>query len=261
MKIFVINLKKDTQKLNKILLQFKKYNITDFEIVEAVNGSELSNEELLEKYDEKRTKRIFRKLSLPEIGCCLSHLVVYKKIIQENKRCLIIEDDVILKDDIKKFTNIDLKSNIDIFFFGLFTSNLEERQEKKFKFQKLKLSYNDKKILSRCYLKDEKENHNGIDFYKIHEQSYIIDFVQGTHAYAPSPECCKRLIRLNTPVKFAADYIWNYTNFSLYTPVNNIIELNYEFISTLENKRSKANIKENFSNHFLKRTNHLDFGI
>jgi len=52
MKIFVINLKKDKEKLNNILLQFKKYNITDYEIIEAVQGSQLTDEELLEKYDK-----------------------------------------------------------------------------------------------------------------------------------------------------------------------------------------------------------------
>jgi GR25 family glycosyltransferase involved in LPS biosynthesis len=262
MKIFVINLKKDKEKLNSILAQFKKYNITDFEIVEAVNGSELSNEELLEKYDEKRTKRVFRELSLPEIGCTLSHLAVYKKIIKENKRCLIIEDDVILKDDIEKFNSYEIKSDVDIMFFGLFTSNLElnKNQKKKFKFEKLKLSYNDKKIVSRCYLKDEKENHNGIDFYRIDQQSYLIDFIQGTHAYAPSPSCCKKLISINTPIIFIADNIWNYTKFSLYTPINNLIELNYNYISDLEKERKLLTKTKNFSNVFLKRITNIKFG-
>jgi len=262
MKIFVINLKKDKEKLNNILLQFKKYNITDYEIIEAVQGSQLTDEELLEKYDKIRSKRVFRELSLPEIGCCLSHLIVYEKILQENKRCLIIEDDVIITDNIVKFINTDLKSDIDILFFGLFTSNLENvnDNQKKFQYKQIKFSYNDKNIKSRCYLTHEKETHMGIDFFEIDEQSYTIDFVQGTHAYAPSPSCCAKLINLNTPVMFAPDNIWNYSNFSLYSPIHNIIELNYNLQSSLESERNKLHNPTQFSNVFLKRIHNVRFG-
>jgi GR25 family glycosyltransferase involved in LPS biosynthesis len=261
MKIFVINLKKDKEKLNNILLQFKKYNIIDYEIIEAVQGSQLTDEELLEKYNKIKSKRVFRELSLPEIGCCLSHLIVYEKIIQENKRCLIIEDDVLLTDNIKKIVNYDFKSNIDILFFGLFTSNLENyEQNKSYNFKQLKFSNTDKNMKSRCYLTDKKETHNGIDFFEIDDQSYTIDFVQGTHAYAPSPSCCKKMINLNTPVIFAPDNIWNYTKFSLYTPMNNLIELNYNIISGLEKERKLLMKTKNFSNAFLKRITNIKFG-
>ena len=92
MKIYLINLKRDVNRLDRILQQFKQFNITNFEIVEAVDGKSLTQEQLDTDYDDESAKKLVRRLCLSEIGCALSHIDVYRRIIKENKRCLIMED-------------------------------------------------------------------------------------------------------------------------------------------------------------------------
>lgn len=90
MKTFVINLKKDVERKKSIQEQLQKINL-DAEFVTAVYGKELSKEQLW-KYCPNFNEMT---LTLGEVGCSLSHLNIYKRII-DNKipLSLILEDDV-----------------------------------------------------------------------------------------------------------------------------------------------------------------------
>ena len=70
-----------------------------YEFFPAVYGKEIKN--IDEVYDEKESLRILkRKLNMGEIGCALSHRLIYKKMIDENiSQALILEDDVSLLPD------------------------------------------------------------------------------------------------------------------------------------------------------------------
>ena len=70
-----------------------------YEFFPAVYGKEIKN--IGEVYDENKSLRILkRKLNIGEIGCALSHRLIYKKMIDENiPQALILEDDVSLLPD------------------------------------------------------------------------------------------------------------------------------------------------------------------
>ena len=93
--IFVVNLKKDTEKREHMQVLCKKYSLK-CQFIDAVYGKDLSEKEISEVYDKERAlKKLGRELALGEIGCSLSHMSIYKKMIKENiKKALILEDDV-----------------------------------------------------------------------------------------------------------------------------------------------------------------------
>ena len=76
-----------------------------YEFVDAVDGKQLSAEELNQVYDEK-TAEIYlgRGLCLEEIGCYMSHVKAYEMISQRNiSEALILEDDTYLSPDLIPF--------------------------------------------------------------------------------------------------------------------------------------------------------------
>lgn len=103
-KIFIINLDKDIYRYNYANKQLIDYNITNFERYSAIYGNNLTNNEL-----NNITTNIGQKIaSKSMIGCGISHINIWKKIISENlKTCLILEDDFILTNNfLTKFNNV-----------------------------------------------------------------------------------------------------------------------------------------------------------
>jgi glycosyl transferase family 25 len=103
-KIFIVNLDKDIERLNNSYKQLNKYNITNYERYPAVNGKDLNQKEL-NSYTTILGKIIASKSM---IGCGISHINIWRKIIKEKiNRCLILEDDFILVDDfLNKYNTI-----------------------------------------------------------------------------------------------------------------------------------------------------------
>ena len=117
-KIFIINLDKDNERMSSSIHQLEKYDITNYERYAAIYGSKLSNDEV-----NNITTNIGKLLaSRGMIGCGISHINIWKKIVKDGiKKTLILEDDFILKDDfLNKFNNVINKSpNIyDIIFLS-----------------------------------------------------------------------------------------------------------------------------------------------
>ncbi|MDR1683985.1 MAG: glycosyltransferase family 25 protein [Elusimicrobiota bacterium] len=112
MKTYIVNLKAHTQKKDNILRQCAAASQNDAEIFEAVYGAALSEGELAACVDDAQNCG----LSKGEIGCSLSHMGIYQKIISQNlPRALVLEDDVILRPflpdilkDIEQFDNPDI---------------------------------------------------------------------------------------------------------------------------------------------------------
>ena len=82
MKIFVISLN-NSERRKSIKTQMKKLNLS-FEFYDAVNGKELTQDEISSLCDNQALKNNPRWLNRGAIGCSLSHLFVYQKIIDEN---------------------------------------------------------------------------------------------------------------------------------------------------------------------------------
>lgn len=94
MKTFVINLEKDVERKKSIQKQLQEINL-DAEFTTAVYGKELTDKQLNEVCPD------FDKiaLTLGEVGCSMSHLKIYKKMIDSNiPVALILEDDIIIDD-------------------------------------------------------------------------------------------------------------------------------------------------------------------
>jgi glycosyl transferase family 25 len=97
---FIISLPKDKKRREYLGSQLQKLDIP-FSIANAVHGASLSAEELEASYDREKAVRLFnRELSKGEIGCALSHVSIYKKMVAENiPYALILEDDASILDD------------------------------------------------------------------------------------------------------------------------------------------------------------------
>jgi glycosyl transferase family 25 len=126
--IYVITLG-NIERLKNIELQQKKIN-NKIDIFPAVNGKKLYINELKRKYNIRN-----QKLKMSEIGCYLSHLNIYKKIKQDNKKgyTIIFEDDFLVKSDnllyeVKKIIKILNDKNID--FDMIFLGNLHNNHGK-----------------------------------------------------------------------------------------------------------------------------------
>jgi len=115
-KIFYINLKKDVERNDYMINQFKEFGITNYERFEAIECNEIPDQVLwrnFNKQDEKYVKG--------SIGCRDSHLGVLKLTKERNYKFVMI-----LEDDIKILRNLSnvLKANefqismSDMLYFG-----------------------------------------------------------------------------------------------------------------------------------------------
>ena len=96
MKIYVINLKKDNEKRQRIASMFQTLNITNYEIFDAVNGNELKQFEINKKWYDPWSHL---HLTKGEVGCALSHYQLWQKIKKERKMAMILEDDFIINNE------------------------------------------------------------------------------------------------------------------------------------------------------------------
>lgn len=101
MKIYCINLERSQDRRRKMQSQFDRLLIP-FEFINAVDGRTLSDEKIATVYDKWRTRFCHGKdLSRGEIGCVLSHIEFYRKVIADNAPGFLFEDDVKLDSDVK----------------------------------------------------------------------------------------------------------------------------------------------------------------
>ena len=90
--IYVINLKSREDRLDHIKKEFNKYNIKDYTVIEAVDGSNEDLSLLVESIDSI-------PLSKNELACSISHLKAIKYWLNTSKSdyAIIVEDDLILE--------------------------------------------------------------------------------------------------------------------------------------------------------------------
>ena len=102
-KIFIINLDKDIDRLNNSYKQLNYYNINNYERYPAIYAAEANKYEL-NTYTTNIGKIIASKTM---IGCGMSHINIWKKIVKDKiNTSLILEDDFILVDDFLNKFNI-----------------------------------------------------------------------------------------------------------------------------------------------------------
>lgn len=101
--IFLINLDSSCERLALSQSRLERNNLS-FTRISAINGTELSEQEVKQHYCETINETKYHKtLTRGEIGCYLSHKKVWQKIIDEKiEYAIILEDDFEVVGDIHK---------------------------------------------------------------------------------------------------------------------------------------------------------------
>ena len=116
MKHFVINLKRRPDRLENF---FKKYPYPK-ESIEVVYGFDGKNQSLENKKEKKFYARFPNYRNPGEIGCFISHLRIWKKMVNENiPVAMIFEDDALFNENFKEFMEtLILPENFKLLFPG-----------------------------------------------------------------------------------------------------------------------------------------------
>ena len=133
MKGYVINLIERKDRLERFNLNITNYlNFVIIEPIEAINGNNLNYTDpvFLNRMDKEHYK-LLGKIVKGEVGCCLSHLKCYEKIINnDDNYAIIFEDDCNFKNDIVKnlannfFMNLKLPKKFGIIYLNKFNQNI-----------------------------------------------------------------------------------------------------------------------------------------
>src|SRR4051812_12010733 len=103
MKIFVISLKTAQQRRAQIDTQLKRLGLC-YEMVDAVDGRVLTEEELKAVTDYERVQGDRKWLNNGAIGCALSHIKAYRRIVETGAPyALVLEDDALLQENFLSF--------------------------------------------------------------------------------------------------------------------------------------------------------------
>ncbi len=218
-KVYVINLKRETKRRENIINELRKQRITDFEIIDAVDGKEIKKNELdlLISKNNKFINPVNTHMNAPEICCALSHIKVYKKFIKTDMDyALIFEDDAIFLND--------------------FSEKLQKFILKNFKYKKQII------LLSELWQFFKKP----LDVEDEYEFVDVRNAVLG-HAYFINREAAKSLISFNYPVKTMPDY---FLVFSVYCGIK-ITGLNPFLLRQDKKKFESAIPRENRMNEIF----------
>ena len=161
-KYYVINLKRRPDRFES----FKKnypLDISKIDKVEAIDGRTLTN-----------IPDNFKYLNVGEIGCFLSHKLIWEKTFfdKDSNYSIIFEDDAIFSENFAKNFNEIINTNIDfdiLFVGGRFTNNYK---------------------MINCIKVTDK-----IVKYNYNKEWELIDCNRTTHAYIVSKKCCELLLK------------------------------------------------------------------
>lgn len=218
--IFIINLKKDSEKFFHMQAVCKRYDLkVDF--IEAVDGKVLGDEEILKVSSPVASmKEIGRQLARGEIGCALSHKKIYQKMVDENiSKALIFEDDIEFDENLLKFLQSNkLPSNAELILLGYWVDGIKNLN--------VLTSFRHRTVLSK--------------FFKLVR---FTRSVHGTYGYFISYEGAQKLLHaLNEKIKMPIDHYTGedkYVNlYGVYPPLIRLSSL-FDIDTELEKERRK----------------------
>lgn len=118
MKVFLINLDKDLEKLESVVSQLKTLGV-EYERVSGIYGKKMDVKAKRNAVSRFRWWcAVGRPVADAEIGCALSHYHIYRRFVGKNlgvgdKKCFcVLEDDVILSPSFKQMLDF-VENNID----------------------------------------------------------------------------------------------------------------------------------------------------
>jgi len=228
MKTFIINLDKDTYK--KIIIEdLCKKHALDYEFITAIYGFQLKDDYIhsITNKQESITK-IRRELSKGEIGCTLSHLQIFNKIINNNlEYALILEDDAYFDEKL-------------LFFLNNFNGFLED-------WDCILLGYYIGKDDLHYKIKFMDEIKSGNFIYR-----KSLDLLHGTHGYIVSKKGAEKLLKYNSKITLPIDsYTGNpklINQFCVYPPIINVnkqLDINTELEKDRKRLREIYQITQN----------------
>lgn len=98
LKIFVISLKDSGDRRSHIRAHLKQKRL-DYEFFDAIDGHKLLPEDSKKLSVDRAVQEVGRGLTPGEIGCALSHIALYEKLLEgDESEFLILEDDAELTD-------------------------------------------------------------------------------------------------------------------------------------------------------------------
>jgi glycosyl transferase family 25 len=116
MKRFVINLKRRPDRLEQF---FKRcpYPMESFEIIEAFDGKFPEQES---KKERKLLSKFYDRIQTGARGCAISHLRIWKKMVNENiPVAMIFEDDALFNENFLSFMDtLILPEKFNVIYFG-----------------------------------------------------------------------------------------------------------------------------------------------
>jgi glycosyl transferase family 25 len=128
-KIFVINLQRCSDRKNHVEKIMSEQNV-DFDFVEAVDGeAEFKDHEYYVDFLKKNCYNCNNwNQSKAQLGCWLSHIKIWEKIVAENiESCLILEDDFLFnKNASVEETLKDLPKDWNIFMAGYGSAQISD---------------------------------------------------------------------------------------------------------------------------------------
>ncbi len=219
--IIVINLLKDTDKKTKIKAQLSALNL-NYCFFEAVDGSKLSATKIDQIYDRRATRKSRKRdLSSGEIGCALSHIGIYKKILADNiDYAIILEDDALIGADfVQTINNIKhLPKDWELFLLGWQNSRL-------------------------CYAKCQShQNFSGFSIIK------PMSMFGGTYAYIINQKGCEKMLthtqKIGNPIDY---YTGGYKICNLYAILPTVADFDQTLISGMEFNRKQTISDVDFS--------------
>ncbi|MEG3133880.1 glycosyltransferase family 25 protein [Rouxiella sp. T17] len=214
MKTYVISLENDFDKRAVLLSQCKELGL-EVELFYAIEGAALELSYINRNVDNYPDCR----MTLGVIGCALSHLAIYKKMIDGNlPMALILEDDARIS-----------------------TRTLEVLKE-------LETTYNNNE---RVYLLTPPEHYCPTKSISVspHLSFYRVSTACSTAGYVVTLQAAKKLININMPIKWEADswamfsFVHDLEIYCLVPPVIADGDIDKR-ASTLEVERAKMRLKE-----------------
>lgn len=190
MKSYLINLKKDTLKLQQAMHRLRSVNIEPIR-VDAVYGKEKSKEEIELHSTDKIFSRIyddnFRYMNVGAWGCSYSHLKACQLIASDSDdSAIIFEDDIFWLDNSKRVKNVLLK--LEELNFDFIPLGYSPRG---------KINITDAELSGECIEITSK--------YKLIPYKYFSGGTGGGYAYAVSKKMAKKMWPENEIVDRDAD--------------------------------------------------------
>lgn len=116
--IFIINLKRRTDRKESMINRLQEQNITNYEFIEAIDGVEQS---IIDKFTELKNNKKTQIITSGHFACLLSHINAIKLAKSRNySSIMILEDDVYFcKNFISKLSNLIIPKHDMIYLGGI----------------------------------------------------------------------------------------------------------------------------------------------